>query len=77
MTVSLSSSVALMTDVSSRSVRKLIEAHPSEEARGRERDNAGAHSETVRMCRAPAELSIQSSLRRGQKRQEGGTPLGN
>lgn len=68
-----------MTDVSSRSVRKLIEAHPSEEAGGCERDNAVAHSETVegRMCRAPAELSIQSALRRGQKRQEGGTPLGN
>lgn len=65
--------------MSSCSVRKPIEAHPGEEARGCEQDNAVAHSETVegRMCRAPAELSIQSSPRRGQKRQEGGTPLGN
>lgn len=61
------------------SVRKFIEAHPKEEARGCEEDNAVAHSETVqgRMCQAPAELSIQSSPRWGQKRQEGGTPLGN
>lgn len=61
------------------SVRKLIEAHPKEEAQGCEEDNAVAHSETVcgRMCQAPAELSIQSSPHWGQKRQEGGTPPGN
>lgn len=68
-----------MTDMSSCSARRVTEADPREEARGCEQDNAVAHSETVwgRMCRAPAELSIQSSLRRGQNGQEGGTPLGN
>lgn len=71
--------MVLMTDMSSCSVTKLIQTHPREGARGCERDNAVAHSETVqgKMCRAPAELSIQSSPRWGQKMQEGDTPLGN
>lgn len=71
--------MVLVTDALSCSVRSLIEAHLREEAQGCERDNAGAHSETVRgiMCRAPAQLSIQSSPRWGHKRQEGGMPLGN
>lgn len=52
------------------SVRKLIEAHPKEEAQGCEEDNAVAHSETVlgRMCQAPAELSIQSFSSLGSKK---------
>lgn len=63
----------------SRSVRKLIEAHLQEEAGGCEQDHAIAHSETVqgRTGQAPAELSVQSCLSWGQKRQEGGTPPGN
>lgn len=54
-------------------------ARPREEAQPRERYNVVAHSETVvgRMGRGPAELSIQSSLCRGQNGQEGGTPRGN
>lgn len=52
---------------------------PEEEARGWERAEAAARSESVpgRMCRAPAELSIQSSLCWGQNGQEGGTSRGN
>lgn len=59
--------------------QELIEAHPRKDTQGCEQDSMAAHSESVwgRMCRAFAELSIQSSFCRGQKRQEDGTPLGN
>lgn len=81
MTVSLSSSAVLVTDMSSCSVRRLVEARPrEEEARGCVNKIMQELIEKAvwgRMCRAPAELSIQSAPRWGQKRQEGVTPLGN